>query len=142
MLQKKFMNNDLFQKLKELNLPKGKFAVFGSGPMAVRGLRECRDLDVIVAKDVFDEFKNKKEWELKKTEKSEYLENSGIELWKDWGPDWFPEGTWDIQKLINEAEIIDDLPFVKLEEVLKWKNILRREKDLADIKLIEDFYRD
>ncbi len=129
------MNNGLFQKLKELNLPRGKFAVFGSGPMAVRGLRECRDLDIIVTEDVFDKYKEVSGWEMKELQSGEsYLENNNIEFYKDWSP-----GKWDVQKLINEAEIIDDLPFVKLEEILKWKNILRREKDLADIKLLEDY---
>jgi len=46
----------------------------------------------------------------------------------------------DIKKLIAEAEIIDDLPFVKLEDVLKWKKLCNRgEKDKRDIELIENY---
>jgi len=39
-------------ELKELNLPKESFAVFGSGPMAVRDMREINDLDLIVKSDL------------------------------------------------------------------------------------------
>jgi hypothetical protein len=48
-------------------------------------------------------------------------------------------GKWDIDKLIEEADIIDGIRFVKLEEVLKWKRARNAEKDKADIELIERF---
>lgn len=121
-------------KLKELNLPKGKFAIFGGGPMCVRGLRECRDLDVIVTERLFNNLKEKKGLQLKKEEFCDYLEKDGVEFYKDWGP-----GEWDIEKLIQGAEIIDDLPFIGLEQVLKWKKINKRDKDIEDIKLIEEY---
>ena len=127
---------ELFKKLKELNLQKGKYAVFGSGPMGIRRLREIGDLDVIVTKDYFNELRNEEGWELKKEEFCDYLEKNGVELYCEWGP-----GDWDINKLIQEAEIIDDLPFVKLEEVLKWKKLKGRDKDAKDIELIENYLK-
>ena len=36
----------------------------------------------------------------------------------------------DVQKLIAEAEMIEGVPFVQLEEVRKWKEAFGREKDL------------
>ena len=41
--------------------------------------------------------------------------------------------------LINNAVIIGDVPFVQLDELLKWKKAAAREKDLKDIVLIEKF---
>jgi len=41
--------------------------------------------------------------------------------------------------LIDDAEIIDGLPFVKLEYVVKYKKQDGREKDLKDIETIEKF---
>ena len=38
----------LLKELEKLNLPKDKFAIFGSGPLAVRNLRTANDLDLIV----------------------------------------------------------------------------------------------
>ena len=129
---------ELLQKLKELNLPKGKFAIFGSGSMGIRGIRKSRDLDIIATKDLFEECERKTNFKIKEHKRNErvfkYLESGDIEIYKEWGP-----GEWDVNQLIQEAEIIDDFPFVRLEEVLKWKKIKSREKDLKDIKLIEDY---
>jgi hypothetical protein len=131
-------NKDLFQQLKELKLPSGKYAVFGSGPMCIRGWKDCsHDLDIIVTKDVWDEYLGKEGWEVRTMHQgSEYLWNDDLELWKDWGP-----GQWNIKKLIERAERIDDLPFVRLETVIEWKKLNAREKDLKDIEIIEKFLR-
>ena len=130
-------NEELFQKVKELNLPIGEYALFGSAPMGVRGLRECHDIDIIVTEKLWNDYKNKSEWKLMEIREDnnyfEGLRNDDIELWKDWWPGW------NVDKLIQEAEIIDGLPFVKLEEVIKWKRFRAREKDLKDVEIIEKF---
>ncbi|MFC1594965.1 hypothetical protein ACFL3E_00875 [Patescibacteria group bacterium] len=130
------MSEEFFKKLKELDLPKGKYAVFGSGPIAVRGLRESRDLDILVVQDLYNEYKNKPDWEEKTGNQDKYLEKDDIEFWYNWSP-----GEWDVDQLIKDAEIIDDLPFVKLEDVLRWKKLKGTEKDLKDIKLIEKYLK-
>ena len=38
---------ELFFRLNKLNLPANEFAIFGSGPISVRGLRKAKDLDII-----------------------------------------------------------------------------------------------
>lgn len=129
-------NKQLFRRVKELNLPSGKYTLFGSAPICVRGLKDCsHDIDIIVTEDIWNIYLKKDGWKLKRMDHgSEYLWNNYIELWKDWRP-----GIWDIEKLIKEAEIIDGLPFVKLEYVIQWKKLLGREKDLHDIELIEKY---
>ena len=42
-------------ELKKLNLPIGTYAIFSSGPLAVRNLRENNDLDIIVTKLFFED---------------------------------------------------------------------------------------
>jgi len=128
---------EFLQKLKELNLPKGKYAIFGSGPMGARGLREPGDLDVIVTVSVYNDLKNRSDFKTeKKKSGNEFLEKDGIEFYQNWHP-----GEWDINKLIQEAEIIDGFPFVKLEEVLKWKKLKQRDKDIKDVELIEEYLK-
>jgi len=129
-------NNDLFQRVREMNLPIGKYALFGSAPLGIRGLKDCHDIDIVITEDLWNEHKSK-HWEIKvMPHGSQYLRNDEIELWKDWKP-----GRWNIEKLIEESEIIEGLPFVKLERVLEWKKLSSREKDLKDIEIIEEFLR-
>jgi hypothetical protein len=127
-------NKQLFKKVKDLNLPLGKYALFGSAPMGIRNLKDCHDADIIVAEDLWEEYKNKG-WEIKNSPfNTIYLCKEEIELWKEWRPE-----EWNIRELIGGAEIIDGLPFVRLEKVVEWKKIYGREKDLRDIEVIENF---
>lgn len=130
-------NELLFKKVKKLNLPLGSYALFGSAPLGIRNLKECNDIDIIVTPELWETCLNKG-WTLKESENKPAClilnDNNDIELWKEWGP-----GPWDILRLISEAEILDDLPFVKLENLLKWKKLNAREKDLKDVEIIENF---
>ena len=39
-------------ELKKLNLPNDKYAVFGSGPLAIYGIRDSEDIDIIVKSEL------------------------------------------------------------------------------------------
>jgi len=117
-------------ELEELNLPKNKFAVFGSGSLAIRGLREANDLDIIVKEDLWEELEKKFKVE---DQENPVIKVKNIEIYKSWKP-WFD----DINELIDKADIIQGLRFVKLDKVLEWKKKMGREKDLKDIKLIKE----
>jgi hypothetical protein len=135
------INKDLFGKVKGLNLPTGEYALFGSAPLGIRELKKCRDIDIIMSENLWNEYKNKLNWKIKKNldRNDSYClcnDDNDIELWKDWAP-----GAWNVVELIKEAEIIDDLPFVKLEQVIKWKKLNGRGKDLKDIEIIEIYLK-
>lgn len=130
-------NKDLFQRVKELNLPIGKYVLFGSTPMGIRGLKDCNDVDLLVTEDIWESYKGKDGWKQKMLDDGRpVLINDKLSL--DLGTTWGP-GVWDPKKIMREAEIIDGLPFASLEDVLKWKKIIGRKKDLKDIEIIEDF---
>ena len=116
------------KELKELKLPKDKFAVFGSGPLAIRGLRENEDIDIILKKDIYNDLKSK----YPSNEKGG-LQIGQIEVYDRWQ---FGE---DVNQLIDSADIIEGIRFVKLEHVLEWKKKRMKEKDIKDIKLIEKY---
>jgi len=118
-------------ELKALNLPVDKFAIFGSGPMAVRGIRETNDLDIIVKPDLWEELKGR--YPLN-PEKFSSIQIGNIEVYNHWGV-WFK----DIIKLIDEADIIDGFRYVKLQRVLEWKKAYNREKDQKDVELINNY---
>ena len=129
------MNKELFAQIRALALPVGQYAIFGSGPMGIRDLKECSDIDIIVSESLWGIFKNSPGWNLKVSSSGgEYLSKDDIEIWKDWKP-WYR----DVMPLIKEAEMINGLAFVRLERVIEWKRIFGREKDLKDVQAINKY---
>lgn len=120
-------------ELEKLNLPKDEFAIFGSGPLEIRGIRETNDLDIIVKSELWE--KLKKKYPIKSKEKG-LIKIGNVEIYKKWGK-WFN----DMNKLIDEADIINGLRFVKIERVIEWKEAFNREKDKKDIELINKYFK-
>lgn len=54
----------LLKEIKKLNLPLGKFAVSGSGPLTAHGIRETSDVDIIILPEIYGQLKNES-WEEK-----------------------------------------------------------------------------
>lgn len=130
----------LFRKLSFLDLPLFDFAVFGSAPMVAHGLkRSINDLDVIARKSAWEKAKTFGTPEVSRSKFGSVISLMGgaIEVFDQWPP----EGKWNIDKLIDEAEIINGLRFVRLEVVVEWKRDSSRRKDLEDITQIENFLR-
>ena len=122
------------EELKKLNLPADKFAVFGSGHVGIRGLKESSDIDLIVTKDLWEELKEKFPFAEGRDDHLVLSEN--VDAFNRWLPE---EDLWNIDKLIDESDIIDRIRFVKLEEVLKWNKLRGKEKDIKDAKTIEEY---
>lgn len=126
-------------EVRSLNLETGSYALFGSAPIGVRSMkRVCSDIDIIVTKQVWDEYRLMDEWALcvfkKKDGEIECLKKKHVELYYTWGP-----GAWDIEWLINSADTINGLPFVKLKHVLEWKQRRKESKDIRDIYFISNY---
>lgn len=123
----------LLAQLKKLDLPKNSFAIFGSGPMAVRGLKEPGDLDIIVKKEIWDELAVK--YGIEDESKGQIVVGD-IDIFWHWRP-WLENEA----ELIETVELIDGWPYVRLEHVLEWKKKFGREKDLKDAELIEQYFK-
>ncbi|MET9598220.1 MULTISPECIES: hypothetical protein [unclassified Streptomyces] len=48
---------------------------------------------------------------------------------------------WSTDQLIDEADVIDGVPFMRLGDILRWKIAAGRPKDHADITAIRHLYR-
>lgn len=130
-------DNPILNKLISLDLPTKDYAVFGSGPMFAHGIKDLgHDIDIIARKDA---------WEKATTlglvtdamhggHKVVVLFDGEIEIFDGWAP-----GKWDVDALIDDAEKIDGIKFVSLENVIKWKTIMGREKDAIHIKMIGEY---
>ena len=123
----------MFAYLRDLRLPIGDYAIFGSGPLIVRGIVEAtNDLDIVTRGAA---------WEA--------VEQIGITSTFDdgnpcvnlldgritFGTTW-KYGTFDLDELIDAAEVIDGLPFVRLEYVVAYKQAAGRPKDWEHLEAL------
>jgi len=125
--------------IKKFDLPIGKYAITGSGPLGIRNLREIVDIDIIVNSELWNELATK--YGIIDTGQIKKIVLPG-ELIEVMGEDSFYSVKKDsnaptISERIAQAEIIEELPFEALEHVLYYKRKMGREKDLKDIVIIE-----
>jgi hypothetical protein len=121
----------LFDRLRQLELPPDSYAIFGSGPLAIRKIiPSCNGLDVLCKPRV---------WSLvQEMGDSEYLPRYDVTIVNlpdcdiTFGTSW-GIGEFDIEALIDGAETIDSLPFVRIEHVIAYKKIRSSAKDLAHL---------
>ncbi|PIZ95768.1 MAG: hypothetical protein COX80_03490 [Candidatus Magasanikbacteria bacterium CG_4_10_14_0_2_um_filter_33_14] len=121
----------LLEELKKLNLPVEQYAIFGSGPMAIRSIRESSDLDIVVLDELWQKFVSK--YSTKEGNES-IIQVGNIEICKDILP-WLD----DTEEMIKRSDIIEGLPFLTLEDTINFKTKLGREKDKKDIELIKEY---
>lgn len=127
--------NPVIKKLLSLNLPPDDYAIFGSGPLFAHGITDrLGDLDVVARGKAW-----KKALKLGRAEtppsgasKLIKLYEGKIEIFSGWYG-------WDVNELIDTAEVIEGLRFVNLESTLKWKKQSGRPKDKKHVKLIEAY---
>lgn len=122
----------LLEELKSFNLPTDQFAVTSSGTLAVRNLREANDLDVIVSEELWQELI--KNYTPAMDGEMESIDVGNIQFLHKGS--WF---TGDNEKMINEADTIEGIRYVKLTEIKARKTGRDREKDIRDVKLIDEY---
>lgn len=122
---------ELINEVRSLNLPLGEYAVFGSAVLAIRHLRKAPNIDLIVTHNLW-----KKLLDTGFSPDSEgFIRKNHVKI-SNW---WFAPTRKDICTMIKEAEIYRGIPFVRIEEVRCYKNGLKRDKDVADVKLVDAF---
>ena len=123
---------ELFDRLKALALPSGDYVIFGSGPLLVRGIvGAVTDLDVLCRREAWSAVL-RLATSLRVEEGVSVVAIGPLTFGKTWGL-----GGFDTDRLIEDAETIDGLPFAQLEHVIAYKRVAGRPKDLLHLKLIE-----
>jgi hypothetical protein len=130
------LTHPYFLELIKLGLPTADFAVFGSGPLVAHGLKaDQSDVDVIARGVAWKQALHLGEVGASSLgDPKVSLAGGRIEVFNTWGP-----GNWNVDELIDGADVVDGIRFVKLEHVLAWKKIMDRPKDGRDIMLIENY---
>lgn len=134
-------NQEKFSALRKFKLPNNQYAIIGSGPLGIRNLKAIGDIDIIVTPQLWDIL----------AERYGIVDENGVKkisfpggVVEAFGESSFYTDQKDdqaptIASRIKGAEIIDDLPFDSMENVLYYKRKNAREKDLKDILLIEQW---
>lgn len=128
--------NPLFRRLLQLGLPPADYAVFGSGPLLAHGLkRDVHDLDVIARGPAWDAARRAGTVTAAPSGNGEMVEIDGgrIQIFDAW-----MSPAWNVDALIDGADVIAGVRFVALADVLRSKQASRRAKDVADIELLRD----
>jgi hypothetical protein len=139
----------LLKCLKNLNLPIGEYAIVGSGPLAIRGIREARDIDIIVTKNLWEKLVKEHNIEASPFERFR-LEHGTVEVMGNKSVYMSPL-VKPAEDLIKEADSIEGNPFVQLHIIKRCKRILATqdgagdkelyEKCMTDINLIDAYIR-
>ena len=127
----------LFDRVKSLQLPSADYAIFGSGPLIVRDIIPVsNDLDIICRGSVWKT--------VQEIGDPEYLSEFDVTVVTmcdgrlTFGTEW-GIGNFDVDALIDSAEVIDGLPFVRLEHVASYKEIINRPKDLQHLEALQAY---
>jgi|SRR3989344_5307993 len=127
---------DIINKVKTLNLPKGSYIVFGSCPMTALGIREANDIDLLVSQEIYEKLKNNGWKEIDKGPNDKPLTRDVFEVHNNWN---FSSYSPTLEDLFLNAMEIDGVTFASLDDVRKWKAASGRLKDIVDIKLIDNY---
>mgnify|MGYP001576013068 CR=1 FL=1 len=134
---------DHLAAIRSLELPRGSYVVIGGSCLAVRGIRESNDIDMVVTQKLFKEMQNKG-WPIDEPFRQKWnrvrLKREPFEIFTDIylerSKQFIPA-----DQLIKSAELIEDIPFLPIRDILFYKTDNPRQKDIVDIALIADYLR-
>ena len=125
---------DPFVRLRDLNLPIGEYAVYGSGPLIVRGIVEfTNDLDVVCRSEAWATVAALGEVHTYLDTGNELVSLADGTL--SFGTTWVL-GDIDIDEVIDTAEVIDGIAFARIEYVERFKLAADRAKDREHLEAL------
>ena len=127
---------NIFQKVKNLNLPKDKYTVFGGGVLEALKIRKRGDIDLVVTQDVYADLKEKGWREIVRLDGTKSLKENNFDIAVNLNCGGYKAPT---KYLLEKSTIIEGVPFVNLEEIIKFKKCRNSKKDRNDIKLIKEY---
>ncbi len=129
---------NIIERVKKLNFPFGEYVIIGGGILDVLGIRSTNDVDAAVTSKLFKELQATGEWEEEMKHNKTFLKKDDIDINPDISWSEYPTTN---EEAIASATVIDGVPFINLEELKRFKTASGREKDLADLILIEKYQR-
>lgn len=129
------------EQLKKLGLPIDEFVIVSSGALAIRGIREAKDLDVIVTNSLWNKLTAIYQTEVENGVERIKFDNSNIDILNPAQSIFGNSGVVSVEEIFEKADIFGGIKFINLNHLKKIKLKLGREKDLKDIELIDEYLK-
>ena len=134
------MSETFADKVKALNLPLDQIIVIGSGILDQLGIRPASDIDLAASSDLMKKLSEESGDWLKKFDDNQrfyFVKDDGsAEVWDGWE---FDGQVVSYDDLLDYVVEYDGVRFVNLEFLSQWKKWRSREKDVQDVKLIDEW---
>ena len=134
------MSETFADKVKALDLPLDQIIVIGSGILDQLGIRPASDIDLAASPDLMKKFSEESGDWIKKFDDNQRFyfvkDDDSAEVWDGWV---FDGQAVSYDDLLDYAVEYDGVRFVDLEFLRKWKSWRGREKDVQDVKLIDEW---
>ncbi|MDF2841168.1 MAG: hypothetical protein K0Q99_1940 [Clostridia bacterium] len=117
---------EILTKLKKLNFPINQYCVMTGAALVLHGIKETTaDIDIGCSEELL-QWLQQQGYKLQRRKKYEGIViDDCIEVF----------GNWKAEKVVYK----DGIPIADIQCIRKYKEDLSREKDLADIKLIDEY---
>lgn len=125
---------DIKKEIATLQLPEHSFMVVGSSILGALGIKKSDDIDLIVSQEAFKQLMDLG-WE-------QVTEIGGLILKHypfDVGLYWEEK---DLDAWLPKAVVIDNIPYLGLSDLRRWKVKRNRPKDPTDITLIDMYLKE
>lgn len=121
---------DIIKILKDMELPLTEYWITSGAGLVIHGVKETtRDIDLGCTTNLVEHFLEKGCTYRVANDNSKIVEvNDEIEILENW--------------FVDEIVLIDGLPVGSLESIKKQKAQLGREKDINDIRLIDEYMKE
>ena len=133
------MNQTFAERVKALGLPLDQMSIIGSGILDQLGIRRSADIDVAACSEVLEKLARDNDWveRVDKNQRQYLVKHDGsVEIWDGWEIDG---RIVEYDELLDYAVEYDGVKFVNLDFLRRWKNWRGREKDIQDVRLIDEW---
>ncbi len=127
---------NIIERIKGLNFPADQYVVVGSGLLDALGIRKAADIDIAVLPDLHKKLCEDSDYEKYEKYGKVFLKKEDVDIIPSLSWSEYPTTT---EEAIRSAMIIDNIPFMNPQELKKFKQALGRDKDIKDIRLIDDY---
>lgn len=128
-----------FENLKKLNLPTDQFVVVSSGALSIRGIRDSKDIDIIVTETLWDDMIKKHPTGINSFGIENIELENDIEILHPVQSLFGNSQIVPVQELFEKADVFDGIKFINLDHLKILKMELGRERDIEDINLINNY---